>query len=67
MRFQLRQEAQDGVLPEASPDAADIDEVIALVHADKKRAEAAVGRRPAADDDLVPGPALRFGPAVAPS
>ncbi len=47
----------------AGANPADIGEMIAAVDADQQRAETPFRRRPAADDDLVPGPAFGFGPA----
>ena len=62
-RLQRRHDAADGVLPEAGADQADKGEMVAAMDARHQRAEFPVGGLPAADHDLMPGPALGLGPA----
>ena len=56
--LQLAAASLDLRLAIAGPDTADIDEMVAAVHAHEQRAELAVRRRPATDDDLMPSSAF---------
>ena len=65
--LELRHQTRDLLGTVARSDIADVDEVIAPIHAGHQRFELAAVAVPAADDHLVSGAALGLGPGVRPS
>src|SRR5690606_163291 len=65
--LEFRHETGRVCLAEAGADLADVLEPAIPVDACQQRAEAATVLAPAADDDLLSGPALRLHPAVPPA
>ncbi len=61
---QPRQELARRLLAEAGADPADIDQLLAAMHAHQQRAKLLARHRPAADHDLVAGPALGLDPVA---